>query len=166
MTRSLVVMGPSGNGKSSLGKALADRLGWNFIEGDDHHPAANIAKMARGEPLTDTDRAPFLQSIGRALAASPDGGVAACSALKREYRNLLRQVAGEIVFVFPELGRDQLDLRMRQRNGHFMPASLLDSQLADLERPGPGETCLNIDGSLPSSAQADAVIAKLRLAQG
>lgn len=157
----MVVMGPSANGKSSLGRALAERLGWVFIEGDDHHPPANLAKMARGEPLTDADRRPFLQSVGRALAAHPHGAVAACSALKRAYRDLLRRVAGDIRFVYPELERGQLERRMKQRKGHFMPASLLDSQLADLERPTQDESCLVIDGQLPLNAQTQAVIARL-----
>jgi carbohydrate kinase (thermoresistant glucokinase family) len=145
--RAVVIMGPSGNGKSTLGKLLAEQLGWTFIEGDRHHSAENIAKMARGEPLDDADRAPFLDSIAHALAGEPNGAVAACSALKRQYRQRLRAIAGEILFVLPELDRDTLLARMKARTGHFMPPSLLDSQLGALERPGSDELFCCVDGS-------------------
>lgn len=161
MIRAIVVMGPSGNGKSSLAQALADRLGWAMIEGDDHHPPANIAKMASGQPLSDADRRPFLAAVGRALAAHPHGAVAACSALKRAYRDTLRQHAGRILFVLPQVDRAALHQRMVARSGHFMPAALLDSQLADLEPPEADETALVIDGSRPVAELAANVIAHL-----
>ena len=153
MILAIVIMGPSGNGKSTLARTLADELGWKFIEGDDHHPPENIAKMARGEPLTDRDRAPFLDGVGRALAEAPKGAVASCSALRRAYRDRLRGLAGPILFVWPRLSRDQLQARMKARVAHFMPSSLLDSQLATLEPPGPDETALEIDGTLSIAAQ-------------
>lgn len=153
MIRAIVIMGPSGNGKSTLARSLAGELGWEFIEGDDHHPPENIAKMARGEPLTDSDRAPFLDGVGRALANASRGAVASCSALRRAYRDRLRGLAGPILFVWPRLSHDQLAARMKARERHFMPPSLLDSQLATLEPPGPDEAVLEIDGSLSVTAQ-------------
>ncbi len=142
-------MGPSGCGKSTLGAALADALGWTFIEGDDFHPPENKAKMARGEPLTDADRLPFLDGIGKALAGVEDGGVASCSALRRSYRDRLRRHAGRLLFVLPEVPRAELARRMTARPDSFMPPSLLDSQLATLERPGDDEEALCIDGTRP-----------------
>lgn len=147
--RHVVVMGPSGNGKSTLGAALADRLALPFIEGDDCHPPANLAKMARGEPLDDADRAPFLAAVGAALAARPGGAVAACSALKRRYRDQLRAAVPQVLFVLPQIDRATLHQRMASRAGHFMPPSLLDSQLAALELPAAGEQALLVDGTLP-----------------
>lgn len=161
MFRSLVVMGPSGNGKSTLARKLADRLGWHFIEGDEHHPPRNIAKMARGEQLTDEDRWPFLDSIGEALAAN-DGAVAACSALKRSYRDRLSFLAGRpVLFVLPQLTRSDLRKRMESREGHFMPPSLLASQLEDLEEPDHSEHALLLDGTAPPEHLADQVATHL-----
>ena len=151
----MVVIGPSGNGKSTLAAALAERLGWRFVEGDAHHPPANIAKMARAEPLTDADREPFLASIGRALADA-DGAVAACSALKRCYRETLTRVAGKpVLFVLPEVTAEELRRRMGLRPGHFMPPALLASQLAAFESPAGNELSCTIDGSLPVSEAVD-----------
>ncbi len=156
----IVVMGPSGNGKSTLARLIADRLTAHFIEGDDCHPPANIAKMARGDPLTDEDRRPFLAAVGAALAAHPQGAVAACSALKRRYRDQLRAAAGPapLLFVLPDTARAELQSRLSVRRDHFMPASLLDSQLADLEPPEADEWAIVVDGHLPPQAQLDAVL--------
>jgi len=157
MISRVVVIGPSGNGKSTLAAAIAARLGWRFIEGDEHHPPANIAKMARGQPLDDVDRQPFLHAIGSALAQS-GGAVAACSALKRSYRDLLGEVAGEpVLFVLPQVPHAELQRRMEQRGGHFMPPSLLASQLADFEEPQAGEHFLLLDGALPTEVLAETV---------
>jgi gluconokinase len=142
----VIVMGVSGCGKTSAGIALAERLGLGFIEGDRLHPAANIARMSAGIPLEDADRWPWLDAIGRALAARPGGTVASCSALKRAYRERLRSAAGrDLRFVFLELSRPELERRMHLREGHFMPATLLASQLAALEPPTgePGVLTLN-----------------------
>jgi gluconokinase len=131
----IVVMGVSGCGKSTVGTVLARRLGVPFLEGDDVHPAENVAKMASGEPLNDDDRRPWLDRIGEWLA-DPDrknGGVAACSALARRYRDQLREHAPETWFLHLSIGREEMLRRVAGRRGHFMPATLVDSQLAALE---------------------------------
>jgi len=162
MIHAVVVMGVSGCGKSTLGRALAERLGWAFVEGDDRHPPENIAKMAAGIPLTDADRAPFLANVAEAMAAALDQGVVAtCSALKYGYRQLIRDRVGPLAFVMPELDVAVLRERMKHREGHFMPASLLDSQLASLERPGPSENAIFVDGAQPVETQVDRAIAIL-----
>jgi carbohydrate kinase (thermoresistant glucokinase family) len=154
-------MGVSGCGKSTLARALADRLSTPFIEGDSLHPPANIAKMAAGIALDDADRQPFLEAVAEALRVAGPAAVASCSALKRCYRDLLRARAGDIVFVLPSVDRATLGVRLAARHDHFMPAALLDSQLATLELPAPDESVLVIDGSLPTAAQVDAVLTQL-----
>ena len=146
--RAIVVMGVSGCGKSTLAAALAQDLAWTFVEGDLLHPPENVRKMAAGIPLTDEDRRPFLLSVAEALAANPAGAVASCSALKRSYRNLIRAHVGDLLFVLPTLSRDELAARLANRPGHFMPAALLDSQIATLELPDHDEPALLIDGLL------------------
>ena len=159
---SIIVMGVSGCGKSSMGEALAKRLGLEFIEGDALHPAENVAKMSRGIPLTDDDRWPWLATVGRALASLPAGGVASCSALKHAYRDVLRREAGsELVFVHLKGTRELLVERMNARKGHFMPATLLDSQLAALEAPGADENVIEVDCAEPLEPAADRVAAIL-----
>lgn len=136
----IVVMGVSGSGKSTVGAALAERLGVPFADADDLHPESNRAKMAAGEPLTDEDRWPWLALVGQALAAaSPTGLVIACSALKRRYREAILAEAPSTQFVELEGSRDLLAQRMGARHDHFMPLSLLDSQLATLESLQPDE---------------------------
>lgn len=152
----VVVMGVSGAGKSTVAQALAQRLGRPFIEGDALHPPANVAKMARGEPLDDEDRRPFLEAIAERLAAAP-GAIAACSALKRQYRDLLRARAGELTFVHLQASHTELMHRLTARPGHFMPASLLTSQLATLEPLQADERGL----VLPSTASLDELVAQL-----
>lgn len=130
----VAVMGVSGSGKSTVGAALADHLGVPFVDGDELHPAANVAKMAAGRPLDDADRAPWLDAVGGWLAAhAAAGGVVACSALRRRYRDRLRELAPGLVFVHLAGDRELVASRQRRRTGHFMPSSLLDSQLAALE---------------------------------
>lgn len=129
----LVVMGVSGSGKSTVGAALAQRLGVPFADADDFHPPANIAKMTAGHPLDDDDRGPWLDAIGEWLAARPHGGVMSCSALKRKYRDRLRGHAPEVGFVHLDGTREVIARRQSSRPGHFMPASLLDFQFATLE---------------------------------
>ena len=141
---SYVVMGVSGCGKSLVGQTFADVTGARFVDGDSLHPAANIAKMSRGEPLTDADRAPWLDLVGQVLQAP--GTVVACSALKRLYRDRIRAGAGgPVVFLYLRGQRETLLQRMAARPGHFMPVSLLDSQLATLEEPGADEPHLTAD---------------------
>ncbi|MEB3044001.1 gluconokinase [Rhizobium sp. MJ21] len=135
----VVVMGVSGCGKSSVGAGIAARHGMRFVEGDQLHPAANVEKMAQGIPLTDADRLPWLDQIGveiKIAQRASRGLVISCSALKRSYRDRLKQAAGgRLAFVFLEGSRELLLSRMQARQGHFMPASLLDSQLQTLEPP-------------------------------
>jgi gluconokinase len=134
---SYVIMGVSGCGKSSIGRALAGQLSLTFLDGDDLHPASNIAKMARGEPLGDEDRLPWLRIIASRLEP---GTVVACSALKRSYRDLLREAAPTpLTLLYLRGRRETLIARMQRREGHFMPTTLLDSQLAALEPPSPSE---------------------------
>ncbi|WP_434715076.1 gluconokinase (plasmid) [Rhizobium sp. YTUHZ045] len=150
----VVIMGVSGCGKSSVGERVAVQYGMPFLEGDQLHPAANVEKMAKGIPLTDNDRLPWLDRIGeeiRTVQEASQGLVISCSALKRSYRDRLRQAAdGRLAFVFLEGSRDLLLSRMQARQGHFMPASLLDSQLQTLEPPTgePGVVTVAIDMAL------------------
>lgn len=164
MTRAIVVMGVSGCGKSTLACALAEALGWRFVEGDALHPPANRVKMAAGMPLDDADRAPFLDAVAAALAGDGgSGAVAACSALKHAYRERIRirMRVEEVRFVLPLLDRAALAQRLATRRGHFMPAALLDSQLATLELPAPGEHAILLDGASPVAAQVATVLQAL-----
>jgi carbohydrate kinase (thermoresistant glucokinase family) len=155
----IVVMGVSGCGKSSVGIALADALGARFIDGDDLHPEANKAKMSAGIPLDDSDRWPWLELVSKALAevvvetsgSSFTGTVIACSALKRAYRERILAGAPNTFFVHLDGSRKILEQRLGARAGHFMPASLLDSQLATLEPLGADESgcVLNVEDSIP-----------------
>ena len=129
----IVVMGVAGCGKSTIGAALAERLGAEFLDGDSLHPQANIDKMASGTPLNDDDRAPWLAEIGKRFAASNSALVIACSALKRSYRDIIRSADPSVVFVHLHGTRELLNARMTARPGHFMPPSLLESQLTTLE---------------------------------
>ncbi len=139
----VVVIGVSGTGKTTLAVELAASHGARFVEADDLHSAASRRKMASGVPLDDADRAPWLARVGRAIRSARAEGetvVVACSALKRAYRAAIRRAAGEDVwFVALDVPRAELERRMRERRGHFMPASLLDSQLATFEPLEPGE---------------------------
>ena len=155
-------MGVSGCGKTTLGRELATALGVPFVEGDTLHPQANVAKMRAGIPLDDRDREPFLARVADALvAAGPRGAVISCSALKRSYRDLIRARAGAVTFVWPRLERAALAARLKQRRDHYMPASLLDSQLAALEPPAEDEHAIVVDGAEPTAAQAAHALAAL-----
>ena len=137
-----MVMGVSGSGKSTVGAALARALGVDFVEGDEYHPPANVERMSRGVPLTDADRAGWLRALARRIREAKDAGsglVLTCSALKRSYRDLLRAEASDLRLVFLRGPRDLIAERLASRKGHFMPPSLLDSQLATLEEPTPDE---------------------------
>ena len=160
--QAIVVMGVSGSGKSTLASLLAERLGCPFLEGDSFHSAANVAKMRGGEPLTDADRWPWLDQLGAAIgdAVKREGAaVAACSALKHVYRDRLRTAIGAATaFVLLEVGREELIRRLDNRLGHYMPASLIDSQLATLERPEAEEYSLTLDSMLAPERLADRVM--------
>jgi gluconokinase len=135
-------MGVSGSGKTTLARALGDALDVDFVEGDELHSAASIAKMRRGEPLDDHDRAPWLAAIARRLADSQHsvrGVVVSCSALKVAYRNALR-IDPHVRFIFLDAARGFIEQRLAHRQGHFMPPGLLASQFDALERPQPGES--------------------------
>ena len=161
----IVVMGVSGCGKTAVGAALAERLGVPFIEGDQHHPQANIDKMEAGIALNDDDRWPWLAALGGILGETVrenDGGVLACSALRRAYRQHLVDAAGlPIRFVFLQGSRVLLAERMRDRPGHYMPVQLLDSQLATLEPPGPDEGAITVSITEPVGAIADRIAGTL-----
>jgi gluconokinase len=139
---SVVVMGVSGSGKTTVGSALADALGLRFVDADAMHPPANVEKMAAGIPLTDADRWPWLDAVGAVLAHDPV--VVACSALRRGYRDRLRASATKLRFVYLHGTRELLAERMSHRD-HFMPVALLDSQLAALEEPGDDEDAIRYD---------------------
>jgi gluconokinase len=130
--RPIVLMGVSGAGKTVVGTELSLQTGRPFVDGDDLHPAANKEKMRAGVPLTDTDREPWLRTIGARLAEG-DGVIVACSALKRRYRDLLRECAPDVYFAHLDPGADALRERLAVRHHEYMPAGLLDSQLATLE---------------------------------
>ncbi|MBZ5737632.1 gluconokinase [Nocardioides mangrovi] len=141
----LVVMGVSGSGKSTVGAALAQRLRVPFEDADDLHPSANIAKMSRGEALTDEDRYPWLELVGDWLAVHEDGGVMSCSALRRKYRDQLRSHVPGLRFLLLEGTQEVIARRQASRPGHFMPASLLTSQFATLEPLAPDEDGIVVD---------------------
>lgn len=141
----VVVMGVSGCGKTTVGRLLAQHLGVPYIEGDELHPPSNVKLMAAGTPLTDEDRAGWLEAVGAELARRPAGAVASCSALRRSYRDRLRQAVPGLSFVHLHGSRALLSQRLAQRKGHYMPASLLDSQLQTLELPAPEEHVLQLD---------------------
>ena len=159
MSGRYIIMGVSGCGKSLIGSLFADRIGAAFLDGDSLHPRTNIAKMSRGEALTDADRAPWLDRIGQDLGAASTPIVIACSALKREYRDRIIAAAGDPVrFLFLQGSRDLLRIRMETRPGHFMPPALLDSQLATLEPPWPDENAVTVDIAMDPSDIVDALL--------
>lgn len=141
----IVVMGVSGSGKSTVGAALAQRLRVPFGDGDDFHPTVNIAKMTAGHALDDEDRKPWLESIGRWLAAHADGGVMSCSALKRSYRDRLRAHCPDVQFLHLAGSPAVIGRRQASRPGHFMPAALLASQFETLEPLDADESGIAID---------------------
>jgi len=159
--RRVVMMGVSGCGKSAVGTALAARLGVPYVDGDDLHPPANVALMAQGQPLTDADRRPWLDRVAQVLADDAPV-IVGCSALRRRYRDQIRAGAGGPVrFVHLTGPRALIAARMAARTGHYMPLSLLDSQFAALEPPGPDEAALTIDITDPPQVLALRIAAAL-----
>jgi gluconokinase len=160
----LVIMGVSGSGKSTVAGLLAGRLGWDLEEGDDLHPAANVAKMHAGQPLTDEDRWPWLDSIAewiRAHTAAGRPGIVTCSALKKRYRDVLRREG--VVFVFLEGSKDRISDRLASRHGHFMPPALLESQFEALEAPTEDENFIALCVSATPADEAQEIIDRLHL---
>ena len=157
----LVVMGVTSCGKSTVGAAIAARIGAQFIDGDSLHPQANINKMSAGIPLDDDDRAPWLAEIGSRFSASASGLVIACSALKRTYRDIIRSSDPSVVFVHLHGSRELLAGRMSARPGHFMPLALLDSQLEILEHLESDEVGIVADVAMPVARIVDKTLAAL-----
>lgn len=162
----IVVMGVTSCGKSTVGAAIAGRLGAEFLDGDWLHPQSNIDKMSSGTPLDDGDRAPWLAEIGRRFAASDAGLVIACSALKRAYRDIIRAGDPSVVFAHLHGTRELLSSRMAARPGHFMPLSLLDSQLETLEELQADEESVVVDIATPVTQIVDEAVAALAGTQG
>lgn len=163
MSTRIILMGVAGCGKSSVGDAISARTGIAYRDGDDLHPAANVEKMRAGIPLTDEDRWPWLDQVGRELADKAPL-IIGCSALKRVYRDRIRALAGgPVTFVHLAGSRDLIAGRMAQRTGHYMPLSLLDSQFAALELPQPDEGALTADISQPLEALVDGIVKGLNL---
>ena len=168
MPCALVVMGVSGSGKTTVADKLAERLGWDFEDGDIFHPASNVAKMSAGQPLTDEDRWPWLRAIAEDIGRVCEAGqrvVIACSALKRVYRDILVHERNDVRIIYLNGTQQLIADRLAARKGHFMPPGLLASQFKTLEPPDPDENpvAVSIDASV--SAIVDAIVAKLGLSQ-
>ena len=159
-------MGVSGSGKSTVGALLAERLGWDMMEGDRLHPPANVEKMRQGIPLDDADREPWLDRIGeelRAWAAAGRSGVLTCSALKRAYRARILAARPDVRFVYLKGSEDLIARRVSARRHEYMPASLLRSQFATLEEPAPGEPVITVDAGDPPDIVVQTIIDALGL---
>ncbi|WP_198088739.1 gluconokinase [Variovorax sp. E3] len=162
----LVLMGVSGCGKTTVAAILAGRLAWPFEEGDALHPPSNIAKMEAGHPLTDQDRAPWLEKVADWVDERLDAGesgLITCSALKRPYRDVINRRGAGVMFVYLHGSRQTIAARLMARHGHFMPPSLLDSQFADLQEPAADEPSIRIDIGPPPSEIARTIITTLDL---
>ncbi|CNE60879.1 gluconokinase [Yersinia kristensenii] len=157
--RSIIVMGVSGSGKTTVGEAVARRIHAKFIDGDDLHPRANIQKMGSGHPLNDEDRMPWLERLSDAaysLNHKNETGIIVCSALKRRYRDRLRAGNPEMVFLYLKGSFEVIMGRLKARSGHFMPTDLLKSQFEALEEPGaeePDVICVDIDADIDEVVQ-------------
>lgn len=164
MSCSIVVMGVAGCGKSSLGQCLAQATGRRLVEGDDYHSASNRQKMQAGVPLTDTDREGWLGTLGDLLARDPNGLVVSCSALKRAYRERLRQACPGLRFVFLDIPKDQAERRVAARGeAHFFSSTLVDNQFATLESPAGEARVLTLDAQRPLADLESTVIEWLKL---
>lgn len=160
--RAIVIMGVTGCGKSTIAAAVCQRMGAHLIEGDDFHPPENVRKMSAGIPLTDADRQGWLERLAQEAAgrlAAFERVVVTCSALKRRYRATLRRAVPELGFVFLALTPEQATERVARRAGHFMPASLVESQFRDLEAPGGEPLVLAVDATKPVAAVTEEVAA-------
>ena len=155
----IVIMGVTASGKTTIGTRASKRLGWHFYDADEFHPPENIAKMSRGEPLTDADREPWLKALHDKMAEEERAGrsaIFACSALKEHYRDILREGLSTVRFVFLKGDPEVLQARLDHRKGHFMPKTMLPSQMAALEEPAPGEAFV-LDASKPPADLVDEV---------
>lgn len=162
----LVVMGVSGCGKSTVAAVLSRHLGWVFAEGDNLHPPTNVNKMAAGHPLTDQDRWPWLERVAEWVEARLDAGqngIITCSALKRSYRDTINRRHRGVVLVYLAGSRDMIAARLPGRHGHFMPATLLDSQFATLQEPTADEPVLRVDAGPPAELVARHLVDQLGL---
>jgi gluconokinase len=168
-TTSIVVMGVSGSGNSTIAAGLVERLGWDFAEGDEFHPAANVAKMHSGHPLTDEDRWPWLRSLAAWIGeheAAGKNAVVTCSALKRRYRDVLREGHPSVWFAHVRAAPELIQQRVEARRGHYMPPSLLGSQLDILEPLEPDEPGAQISGVDPPAQVAELVLEALSRERG
>lgn len=168
-TTSVVVMGVSGSGKSTVAAGLVERLGWDFAEGDEFHPAENVAKMSAGIPLTDEDRWPWLRSLADWIGEHETAGkncIVTCSALKRSYRALLCDGHPSVWFAHVTAEAELIRDRMAHRSGHYMPVSLLDSQLALLEELGDDEPGVRISGAGSADSVTEDVLSALSSERG
>lgn len=159
-------MGVSGSGKSTIAELLASRLGWPFQEGDALHPAENVAKMAAGHPLTDADRWPWLESIASWAEACLDAGhsgIVTCSALKRSYRDIIDRRGSGVLFVYLAGSRGEIRSQLENRRGHFMPSTLLGSQLDTLEEPAADEPAIRVELGRSPEELTDDILARLGL---
>jgi len=161
----LVIMGVSGSGKTTIAKGLAEKLGWQFQEGDALHPQSNVEKMKGGTPLTDEDRLPWLHKIAEKIdewRASGVSGVITCSALKHSYRDIIVGDRPDVVLVYPKGSEALIAGRMAKRHGHFMPASLLHSQFTVLEEPSPDENAITVDIDRTPDEIEDEIVRRLQ----
>ena len=161
-------MGVSGCGKTTVASILAGRLGWTFQEGDALHPQTNVEKMAAGHPLTDADRWPWLATVADWIDHRVDAGengLITCSALKRSYRDLINRRGAGLIFVFLAGSKETIAARLSARHGHFMRASLLASQFADLEEPAADEPAIRVDIGPPAAEIAEQIIERVGLTE-
>ncbi len=161
MLDSLIVMGVAGAGKTTLARALAERLDWTFLDADALHPTANVEKMRAGQPLTDADRAPWLAAVAAWMDAQPGPCVVACSALKRVYRAALMNGRPGVRLVYLDASPDLVEARVADRPGHYFPASLVESQFEALEAPGSDERPIVVSMAAPTEAQVAEVLAQI-----
>lgn len=156
----LIIAGVAGAGKTTVGRILAGKLGWNFYDADDFHPQKNVEKMRRGISLTDEDRRPWLEALRRLIDGQTGSAVIACSALKQSYRDFLKEGRNDVEFVFLEGDRELIRKRLKERKGHYAGADLLEGQLSALEEP---EGVLREDISSDAEAIAEDILRELKL---